>query len=75
MTPSLPTFCIASAIISPIAVSPLAEIVPTWAISSEVLIFFERFSMSFDDLGDGHVDAALQVHRVHAGGDRLGAFA
>src|SRR6056297_2740430 len=23
---------------------------------------------------DGHVDAALEVHRVHAGGDRLGAF-
>ena len=24
---------------------------------------------------DGHVDAALEVHRVHAGRDRLGAFA
>jgi hypothetical protein len=31
----LPTFFIASAIILPIALSPLAEIVPTWAISSE----------------------------------------
>ena len=27
-----------------------------------------------DDRGDRDVDAALQVHRVHAGGDRLGAF-
>ena len=28
-----------------------------------------------DDQGDGLVDAALQVHRVHAGGHRLHAFA
>src|SRR3546814_6779795 len=28
-----------------------------------------------DDLGDGQIDAALQVHRVHAGGNRLHAFA
>ena len=27
-----------------------------------------------DDRLDGEVDAALEVHRVHAGGDRLGAF-
>ena len=27
-----------------------------------------------DDVGDGEVDAALQVHRVHAGGNRLVAF-
>src|SRR5690606_24978981 len=27
-----------------------------------------------DDVGDGEVDAALQVHRVHAGGDGLVAF-
>ena len=33
MTPSLPTFCIASAIISPTWVSLLAEIVPTCAIA------------------------------------------
>ena len=42
ITPSLPTFCIASASILPISASPLAEIVPTWAISSEVVTFFER---------------------------------
>ena len=29
----------------------------------------------FDHDFDGHVDAALQIHRVHARGDRLGAFA
>src|SRR3954467_12505641 len=42
ITPSLPTFCIASASIRPISLSPLAEIVPTWAISWEVVTFFER---------------------------------
>src|SRR5487761_773508 len=46
ITPSLPTFCIASAIIRPISRSSLAEIVPTWAISSLVETFFERFSIS-----------------------------
>ena len=39
IVPSLPTFSIASAIILPIVSSPFAEIVPTWAISSLVLIF------------------------------------
>src|SRR6266581_739574 len=42
ITPSLPTRCIAWAIISPMSRPPLAEIVPTWAISSLVEIFFER---------------------------------
>jgi hypothetical protein len=28
-----------------------------------------------DDRGDGDIDAALEVHRIHAGGNRLGAFA
>src|SRR6266851_4500492 len=42
MTPSLPTFCIALAIILPISLSPLAEIVPTWAISSLVETLRER---------------------------------
>ena len=45
MTPSLPTFCIASAIISPISRSSLAEIVPTWAISALVETFFATFLM------------------------------
>src|SRR5215831_5617821 len=46
ITPSLPTFCIACAIISPISRSPLAEIVPTWLISSEVDTFIDRFCTS-----------------------------
>src|SRR6478736_814934 len=46
MTPSLPTFCMALAIMSPISRSPLAAMEPTWAISSEVEIFFERFLTS-----------------------------
>ena len=46
MTPSLPTFCMASAIMSPIAFSPLAEIVPTWATSWLFLTFLAFFWMS-----------------------------
>ena len=46
MTPSLPTFFIASASIWPISASPLAEIVPTWAISSLVDTGFARFLTS-----------------------------
>src|SRR5579883_3282778 len=46
ITPSFPTFFIASAIMSPISRSPLAEMVPTWAISSLVETFFERFLSS-----------------------------
>src|SRR5215213_1683085 len=42
ITPSLPTFCIASASMRPTSASPFEEIVPTWAISSEVVTFFER---------------------------------
>jgi len=42
ITPSLPTVSIAFAISSPISLSPLADIVPTWAISSEVLIMRAR---------------------------------
>src|SRR5918993_489282 len=47
ITPSLPTFCIALAIIWPIAVSPFEEIVPTCAISSELFTFLARALMSF----------------------------
>src|SRR6266853_879810 len=46
MTPSLPTFFIASARNLPISESPLAEIVPTWAISSFDVTFFEFFFRS-----------------------------
>src|SRR3954466_3994411 len=41
MTPSLPTLAIAFARKSPISASPLAEMVPTWAISSFEVTFFE----------------------------------
>jgi len=47
ITPSLPTFCIASAIILPILVSPFDEMVPTCATSADEPTFFARFSMSF----------------------------
>src|ERR1700704_4816742 len=46
ITPSLPTFFIASARNLPISESPLAEIVPTWAISSFDVTFFEFFIRS-----------------------------
>src|SRR5215217_8235139 len=46
ITPSLPTLSIALAIMSPIALSPLAETVPTWAISSLVDTFLERLLSS-----------------------------
>src|SRR5215203_2030614 len=46
MTPSLPTFCIACAIILPMAASPLAEMVPIWATSDEEATGLARFSMS-----------------------------
>src|SRR3954451_1484757 len=46
MTPSLPTFFIASARNWPISVSPFAEIVPTCAISWLEVTFFEFFSNS-----------------------------
>src|ERR1043165_5248049 len=46
ITPSLPTFCIACAIILPMAVSPLAEMVPTCATSEEAATGLARFSIS-----------------------------
>src|SRR6201988_2431697 len=46
MTPSLPTFFMASARKRPISWSPLAEMVPTWAISSLEVIFLEFFFSS-----------------------------
>ena len=46
ITPSFPTFCIASAIILPTAASPFEEMVPTCAISAEEPTFFARFLMS-----------------------------
>src|SRR5437868_569236 len=46
ITPSLPTFFMASARKRPISWSPLAEMVPTWAISSFEVTFLEFFLRS-----------------------------
>src|SRR5919198_208425 len=43
ITPSFPTFSIASAMICPMVVSPLAEMVPTWAISFLSLVGLDCF--------------------------------
>ena len=75
MTPSLPTFCIALAIISPI------ERVAVRRDRADLGHFLGRLHLLgaaldvLHDLGDGEVDAALQVHRVHAGRNRLRALA
>ena len=45
--PSLPTFFVASPMILPIALSPLVEIVPTWAISSEDWTLLARQQAAF----------------------------
>jgi hypothetical protein len=56
------------------SVSPLAEMVPTCAIA--LRCWKQGFDSFFSSARlRGLVDAALQVHRVHAGGNRLQAFA
>ena len=47
MTPSLPTFSMASAMIFPMASSLFAEMVPTWAISVKSLVGLD-ISVSLD---------------------------
>jgi hypothetical protein len=59
---------------SPIAVSPLAEMVPTCAISLWFLHSFDWVFSSRGDLLDRDVDAALDLHRVVPGRDQLEAF-
>src|SRR5438067_8967664 len=46
ITPSLPTLSIALLMISPMVASPLAEMVPTWAISFGSLVALESFFSS-----------------------------
>ena len=46
ITPSLPTFCIALAIIWPTSLSPFDAMVPIWAISSDEPTFLDRPSIS-----------------------------
>ena len=55
--------------------SPFDEMVPTWATSAEDADLLGALLDVLDHGGDRDVDAALEVHRVHAGGHRLGAFA
>ena len=74
MTPSLPTFSIASAMMLPMVSSLLAEMVPTWAIMLS-LTGRESFLISSTSGFDGALDAALERHRIGAGGDVLHAFA
>src|SRR5271168_4779546 len=74
ITPSLPTFCIASAIILPIDLSPFDAMVPIWPISSEECTFLRYALDVLDHRRHRNVDAALEIHRVHAGGDKLEPF-
>ncbi len=74
MVPSLPTLSIASAMISPMVLSQLAETVATCAISSLSLTFLAIFAELGDGGFDGLVDAALKRDRVRAGGDVLQTF-
>ena len=75
ITPSLPTFSIA-----------LADHVADFVVAiggdgadlGDLVVGRDLLGARLDVLDDGFdrlVDAALQVHRVHAGRDRLGAFA
>src|ERR1700737_4085957 len=64
MTPSLPTFCIASAIIRPISRSLLADTVPTCWISSFVETFFERLPISATTASTARPMPRLRTHGV-----------
>ena len=74
ITPSLPTFFIASAIILPIE---LVAVGRDRADLGDLLGFGDLAAVLLeigDDGFDREIDAALEVHRIGAGGDRLGAF-
>ena len=58
----------------PISASPLAEIVPTWAISSLEVIFLECLLEIRDDRINREIETAFEIHWVHARGHGLGAF-
>src|ERR1700739_2473938 len=74
ITPSLPTFFMASAMKRPISESPFAEIVATCAISSFEVTVFECFFRSSTIALTARSTPTLQIHRVHACRYRLGAF-
>ena len=74
MTPSLPTFSSASAIIWPISLSA-AEIAATLAMAAgSVSTFFDMLLIESTAVIDGLLDALLQDHRVRAGCDVAQAF-
>ena len=73
-TPSLPTFSIASAMMSPISSSP-AEIAATRAIWSLPVTSLDCFSMFSTTWSTADLDAALERERVGAGGDVLQTLA
>ena len=73
MTPSLPTLSMASAICSPIS-SSAAEMEATCAMSSLDSTSLAWFLMASTAALDGGLDAALQRHRVGAGGHVAQAF-
>ena len=74
ITPSLPTFFIASAMMSPMVASLLAEIVPTCAIMSPET-GFDSFLNFFNGDFDGLLDAALDRHRIRSRGHCLDTLA
>jgi hypothetical protein len=67
MTPSLPTFFIASAMMLPICLSLLALIVPTCAINVALHVLVLLLDFLNRDF-HGFFDAPLERHRVCAGG-------
>ena len=75
ITPSLPTFSSASAIIEPISLSA-AEMAATLAMAAgSVSTFFGETLDRVDGDDDGLLDALLQDHRVGAGCDVAQTFA
>ena len=75
ITPSLPTFFMASAMSLPISLSPLAEMVPTWAISSLEVTFLDCFFSSSMTAITALSTPRLRSIGLDARGHRLGAFA
>jgi len=69
MTPSLPTFFIASAMMVPINSSELAEIVPTWAIALSSAVGFDRFFNS-----PTAATTALSIPRFRSRFEQLAVF-
>src|SRR6266852_337506 len=74
ITPSLPTFFIASAMMLPMVASLLAEIMPDLR-DHVACDGFRQLLDFFDGHFDGFLDAALDGHGICARGDCLDSFA